>query len=233
MPSGTVMLVRGDVSIQGGIVVAPGTVATFGASVRAQAASPAFGQLGGTGSLSPRWLGVRPAAGGPGASKGLSSGGDGGGALAILAGGSIDVPGSISAFGGDATPAADSSGGGGGSGGFIWLGARVTITVDGVVAAVGGAGAAGINGNRGGGGGGAGGVVHLVAPNAAAPVNGVILVTGGAIGAAAGEGTASGGGGGALGGDGGDGGALGNAAIQGGDGLDIRHVTDEPSIFQR
>ncbi len=225
---------QGEPGAQGGEGPAgePGAIGDPGAQGAPGERGPQ-GPEGDPGSHSPEYLRVIPAAGGPGASKGTSIGGAGGGSVAILSAGTTTIHGRIAATGGNGSGNDDSTGAGAGAGGVVWLGARVGIIVDGIIDVSGGNGAAGIGGSRAGGGGGAGGVIYLVSPNAAAPVGGALLALGGNGGASAGNGGASGGGGGALGGDGGAGGGQGIGATGGGDGLDVRTTTDEPSIFLR
>lgn len=90
-------------------------------------------------------------------------GGSAGGSLAILAGGSIVVSGSVSASGG-AGQTGTGAGAGAGGGGYVGLAARA-ISISGVVTANGGNGGSGGSYPEGGCGGGGGGV-HLVAETA-------------------------------------------------------------------
>lgn len=164
-----------------------------------------------------------------------SVGGDGGGTLVVLAGGSIINTGTISADG--ATPTGLGAGGGGG--GVIVLASRTSASNTGAINARGGAGGPS-HVSSGAGGGGGGGIVHLVAPDASN--TGTIAVTGGASGpiGASGSvtGTASrlaGGGGGGSYGDGGSGGAItGNtpdAGTAGSSGLVLVRTSVDPTAL--
>lgn len=71
-----------------------------------------------------------------------SSGGGGGGAIHLVAGGNINIDGSIISNGGRGGGNATqfSGGGGGGSGGAIWIQAANELTVSGTITAIGGSG---------------------------------------------------------------------------------------------
>lgn len=176
VPSGTILRATGDITVSGGITVAPGArqpgngPAHPGLSL---AAAGLFSGGAGVPLLAAAHLGHGPVAGGSGHVTVNNSGGEGGGALALLAQGNISVPGTgqINANGNNgvtntAGVVVDVGGPGGGAGGLVVVIARGSVTVGGLIRANGGNGGTGLNPNGGtngggGGGGGGGGIVQL------------------------------------------------------------------------
>lgn len=146
------------------------------------------------------------AVGGSDTDAGVTSnaGSKGGGALRIVAMGSI-----TNAAGAEIVADGEGGEGGGGGGGLVILASMTSVDNDGMIIATGGDGESG-DSNEGPSGGGGGGIVHMLAPSVTE--SGGVDVSGGA-----GGGTGSGvnaatrfggGGGGASGGDGGNGGSV-------------------------
>ncbi|EER58588.1 collagen triple helix repeat protein, partial [Acidovorax delafieldii 2AN] len=225
VPSGTVLRAMGDVTVGGSILVLPGTSdAAMGQPHPGIALAAAGLPQGGVGlpALAASLV-KKPAAAAGGAGyvpNALNTGGNGGGALVVLAGGNVIVAsgGSIDASGIGAQNTASSGdvpGAGGGAGGILVLAARGGITVSGLLRANGGAGSSAFNGNAGNtqgvgaGGGGGGGIIHFVASSSPS-ITGSVLANGGPAGFDQLLGTTAlaGGGGGASGGTGGAGGAM-------------------------
>jgi hypothetical protein len=235
VPSGTIFRCTGAATINGQIVVQPGTSgkADFGPGAGI-ALAPATTLPGGAGALPPgRITQARLPLGGEGGGAGGHDlvvngpdGGAGGGSFSLLAAGNLTVSsgGTIEANGGDGEGATTTVGAaGGGAGGVITLVSRGTISLSGAgaVAANGGAGGDGAaiaNTLSRGGGGGGGGSIRLYAATISGAANAAI--NGGAAGAAVTTGTGAGRqlsfGGGASGGDGGRGGS---SSVAGGGGI--------------
>lgn len=254
VPSGTVIPVLGNVSIEAAITVAPNPDRYAFQSEVLYAIPPTLGAC----SVSPPTAanGLVPGAGGvsvgsvvgrqiikPGVNAGgwgsgstssnlpggfTNQGGAGGGGFTIIAGGTVTITasGSISANGGNgATTNGVSLSGGGGSGGIIILAAKISFTNSGAINAVGGLGGDGESFNTSGGGGGGGGIVHIISPII---TPGTVNIAGGAPGAFSFGGY--GGGGGACGGNGG-GVATGGAPSAGSPGLTFTSVVSEPGAL--
>jgi len=251
VPSGTIVVVLGNVSIQAAITVAPNP---FRYALQSELPTPASPTLGAC-SVSPPTVAsnIFNGAGGvsvgsvvgrllvkPGANAGgwgagseatnstvfTNQGGAGGGGFTILAGGTVTITGSgsISANGGNGGATnGPSIPGGGGSGGIIIIAAKTSFTNGGAINAVGGTGGDGESFNTSGGGGGGGGIVHIVSPIITI---GTVNVAGGAPGAFSFGGF--GGGGGACGGNGGGVGANG-APLAGSTGLTFTSQLSEPA----
>lgn len=253
VPSGTVIRCTGDVTISGTITVANGAEDSGNGAPHPGVARSAPGVItGGTGMslLSAAGLTYAPvAAGGAGDRTINGTGGEGGGSIAIVSRGNINLTagGNINANGNSAVntaTAGDVGGGGGGAGGIVILAAQGNITVSGSIRANGGAGASGVNANggtngAGGGGGGGGGIIHLIS-SATATVTGTLQANGGAAGADAfSTNQTAGSGGGACGGNGGSGGgtfvfggAL-TASQAGAAGYVVRTVVPSPELLIR
>jgi hypothetical protein len=242
VPSGTVLRATGNVVIRGTLDVATGAADNGSYRPLPGVAAAAAGNPGGG-----IGLGATQAmhlthglmwGGGAGARNAYNTGGEGGGALAIYALGSITIAsgGAIHADGASATNLSISGqgipGGGGGAGGVVVLLSKGRITIAGLVTANGGNGADGFDGNggtaEGGGGGGGGGVVNELAPSTT--LSGSIRVNPGAAGANAGTGSSinPGGGGGACGGYGGTGGATGISPAAGTIGFGLTTFLSNP-----
>ena len=254
VPSGTVVSVLGNVSIQAAITVAPNPDRYAFESQVQYAIPPTLGVC----SVSPPTAANRVVAGAGGVSVGpilgrlivkpgfnaggwgsgststsapggfTNQGGAGGGGFTILAGGtvSISASGSISANGGNgAATNATSLSGGGGSGGVVIIAVKTAFSNGGAINAVGGAGGDGETFNTSGGGGGGGGIVHIISPSITV---GTVNVAGGAAGAFTFGGYA--GGGGACGGNGG-GVAAGGVPSAGSPGLTFTSQVSEPATL--
>ncbi len=242
LPSGTIVRVTGDLTIQstGYIIVARGSEDSGSGAEPGVALSAASEPTGGHGLKmlqAAQLLRPGPKGGGAGAKSPAFPFGAGGGSVVFLVQGTFRIAsgGSLLAqpeFGGIASNA---PGGGGGGGGVVVVLGKQSVRVDGALRAP---GANGGNGNntggpgKGGGGGGGGGIIHLLSTTTPI-INGTLDVNGGAAGvSAAPTGTATtttpGGGGGACGGNGGDG-ALTNApATPGAPGYVLQTVTPNP-----
>jgi hypothetical protein len=223
VPSGTMLRATGNVTVSGTIDVTPGTEDSGGGAPHPGiSVAPAGDPNGGVGLNNLQAHQVRRPvvfAGGAGSRVPSTSGGEGGGALVIAAGGNVLVTstGNINANGTNGgNTVSGNVGPGGGAGGVIVIAAKGTLTVNGNIRARGGNGGPGVNTSatsapgRGGGGGGGGGIIHLIStatPNVTAGALQVQNGTGGASAAPTGASTAvtAGGGGGACGGNGGDG----------------------------
>jgi hypothetical protein len=245
VPSGTILRATGNVSITGtgSITVAPGAQDSGNRQphpgVALSAATNILGGIGIGNSLqATRVLKPGPYGGGAGARFTTTTGGEGGGAFAIVARGNISLA-SGAQLNANGRPGANTSGGsvtggGGGGGGVVTLLAKGTLTVSGTILANGGVGAPGVDANggngEGGGGGGGGGIVALLASSTPS-VSGTIQVSGGTPGANAGSTAAinAGGGGGACGGNGGSGGSTTNPTpTAGGNGQVITITSTSP-----
>jgi len=244
VPSGTVIRATGNVTINGTINVGTGTADSGqfrpSAGVATSAAgNPAAGV--GLSRLSAAQLVRLPVqGGGAGARNATCTGGEGGGAFAIFAKGTVSIAGSGNIFANGAnsvqTLASPSTAGGtgcgGGAGGVIVVIGKTSLSLAGAIRANAGNGSSGFDGNlgntEGGGGGGGGGVIHLLS-SAAPSVTGTASTTAGTGGASAGTGatTNAGGGGGGCAGTGGAGGTTGVASGSGAAGYLI--ITTAPT----
>ncbi|MGK0359006.1 MAG: hypothetical protein ACI9U2_001302, partial [Bradymonadia bacterium] len=220
---GTIIRARGDITILGTIAVAPAARPSAIRPDSGAGVTPPTRTLPGGGLLNPKTAGVIGVLASAGFSKGASAGGRGGGAVALIAGGTLVVDGRIVAPGGAGQAAENAAGSGGGGGGFIWLGARIALNLTGTLTATGGDGADARGDLRQGGGGGSGGLVHLVGPgaDAAAPT---VELDGGAAGESVGVDVVGGPGGGLS--------ARGGAPGQPGEaGSVIRTSTNAPGVY--
>jgi hypothetical protein len=234
IPSGTVIRCTGTFTLNGNLLVRPGTATYstnpggtlpeihFGASTLAgrfgntgDATAIRKGGSGGKGlrEIQARQL-LHPGlfGGGEGASLGVTSDDFAGGSFTVLAQGAILI-GATGNLDASAFNLALSDGAGGSAGGVIVLASKTSVTNQGTIHADGLFGS-GSSTDIGAGGGGGGGIVHFLAPTI---TQGTVTVAGGSAGTAGALGSVTstprrgGGGGGACGGDGGAGGDVNTA----------------------